>query len=70
MILESAPMGDALYWRTLGRAFRVLAVSDNDDEANAYMERNPVAAVISVIGKEGGPRLVVIADKWDEGVKI
>lgn len=54
-----------LYVRSMGKALRVLAIADNDKEANAYMERHDEAAVIA----EFGP-LILMADKYDKGTLI
>ena len=54
-----------VYCRSMGKAFRVLAIADNDDDANKFMENNRDTGVISVIGD-----LVFIADLYDTGVKI
>jgi hypothetical protein len=59
MIVETATN---MHWHLYGRAFRVVAIADNDKEANEFMERTPGASVLAV----NGP-LVIMADKDDEG---
>jgi hypothetical protein len=54
-----------MHWHVFGRAVRVIAIADNDKEANEFMERTPGASVIAV----NGP-LVIMADKADEGCKL
>jgi len=36
-----------LYCKSMGKQFRLMAIADNDDEANLYMERHDEAAVIA-----------------------
>lgn len=55
----------SLYFHTFGRAFKVMALANDDGQANAFMERVPGA---SVIGEHLG--LVIIADRSDEGRKL
>jgi hypothetical protein len=62
MLMETATN---MHWHYMGRAFRVIAIADNDKEANAYMERNEGASVLAV----NGP-LVIMADKSDEGREL
>jgi hypothetical protein len=57
--------GASLYHHTMGRAFKVVALADTDDEANTHMERNPGASVIDY--HEG---LVIMADKEDKGRRL
>jgi hypothetical protein len=54
-----------MHWHLYGRSFRVIAIADNADEANAFMARIPGASVLAVDGP-----LVIIADKEDEGRKL
>lgn len=51
-----------LFIKHYGRWFVVLAVFDNDDAANAYMERSERAAALVTHGK-----FVFLADKRDMG---
>lgn len=52
--------------RHLGRRYRVLAATKHEDVANAFMARNPAAAVLLVF--DDG--LIVLADKSDEGTPL
>lgn len=52
-------------WHLYGRSFKVVAIADNAEEANAYMESHEGASVLAVTGP-----LVIIADKADEGEPI
>lgn len=54
----------SIFIKVYGRLFKVMAIADNDDEANAFMEANPGASCIAV---QGG--MVYIADKNDKGTK-
>lgn len=54
-----------VYARSMGKALRVTAWFATDAEANSFMERNPDAAVVAVIGG-----LVLLANKHDKGVPI
>lgn len=56
---------ESLYVRSMGKALKVIAISDNDDEANAFMARNDGAAVVAIFGP-----LVLMADKYDNGIPI
>lgn len=52
-----------LYIHTMGRAFRVNAVFDKTDKANAYLESHPGQGVIAVYGF-----LIFIATNDDPGI--
>jgi len=52
--------------RHLGRRYRVLAATKDQDAANAFMERTPSAAVLLVF--DDGT--IIISDKTDEGEVI
>jgi len=54
-----------LYFITMGRAFKVIAIFFDDDVANKYMESNPGAAVI-----DASDGMIILADKNDEGTKL
>jgi len=56
---------ETLYVRSMGKALRLLAIADNDDDANRYMSRNDRAAVVACFGP-----LVLMADKHDNGTTI
>jgi hypothetical protein len=53
---------EQLYIRSMGKALQVIAIFDNDAEANAFMKGNSGAAVVANFGK-----YVFIASKWDKG---
>lgn len=55
----------SLYFHTMGRAVKVVALADTDNAANAHMTETPGASVIHC---HGG--LVIMADKSDEGRKL
>lgn len=54
-----------MYVRSMGKALRVTAIYDNDDDANAHMEKNHDDAVIAVFGK-----YVFLANRYDRGVAV
>lgn len=57
---------EMLYVRSMGKALRVTAIFDNDDEANAYMAQpGNDDAVVAVFGK-----FVLLARKWDKGIAL
>jgi len=49
-----------LHVYSMGKRFRVLAIFDTDDEANAYCEKHDEAAVIACFGK-----MVIVANKYE-----
>ncbi len=53
------------YIRSMGKALRLVAIADNDDDANRFMMRNDGAAVVACLGP-----LVLMADKNDNGIDI
>ena len=54
-----------LYVRSMGKALRLMAIADTDDDANRYMMRNDRAAVVACFGP-----LILMADKHDNGTAI
>jgi hypothetical protein len=58
-------LGSRLHHHTMGKAFKVVAISDSDEEANEYMERNPGVGVIDCHGS-----LVIMCQNSDEGKVI
>lgn len=63
--MKFTPQPKGLYVRSMGKALVVLAIFDNDDEANAFMAKHDHAAVVACIGC-----LVLIADRFDPGTPI
>jgi hypothetical protein len=51
--------------RSMGKALRLMAIADNDDDANRFMMRNDRAAVVACLGP-----LILMADKHDNGTDI
>lgn len=62
MILTSE---QPLHIHTMGRAFRVRAVFDTTETANAYLESHPGHGVIAVYGS-----LIFIASNDDPGIGL
>lgn len=56
---------EILYVRTMGKAIRVTAVFDNDEDANKYMEKNRDEGLVAEFGE-----LRLIANLYDKGVRI
>ena len=54
-----------LYVSSMRKALRVTAIFDNDREANEHMAKHSEAAVVACVGP-----LVLIADKYDQGINI
>jgi hypothetical protein len=61
--IHVAKKDDVLLMRSMGKSFRILAIADNDTDANAYMARNTDAACIATFGP-----FVFMASKYDAGV--
>jgi len=59
-----AKTDEHLYVYSMGKRFRVLAIFDTDDEANAYCAKHDAAAVIACFGP-----MVVVASKYQGEVK-
>ena len=57
-----AKESDQLLMRSMGKTLRILAIFDNDDEANDYMSRHDNMACIACFGP-----FVLLADKYDKG---
>ena len=53
---------EQLYFRSMGKALRVVAICSTDDEANKYMEKHDDTAVIGCTGP-----FVILCRKWDKG---
>lgn len=53
------------YIRSMGKALRLVAIADNDDDANRFMMRNDRAAVVACLGP-----LILMADKHYNGIVI
>jgi hypothetical protein len=51
-----------LYVRSMGKLLRVVAMFDNDDDANKYMENHDETAVVACFGS-----FVLLANKYDKG---
>jgi hypothetical protein len=45
-----AKENEVLWMHSMGKRFRVRAISDNDDESNAFMERNSDTGLIACFG--------------------
>lgn len=58
MIQKANPSNDVWLRSCLGANFRLLAITDNDAQANEYTQQNSNAAVLATFGP-----LVLIADK-------
>jgi hypothetical protein len=54
-----------LYVRMYGKAVRVTAIFQNDDDANAFMARHPEQSVIACFGP-----LILIANAADLGIDV
>lgn len=65
MIVRLSSPAQSLYVRSMGKLLEVVAVADNDAEANAYMAKHDTAAVVAVFGP-----LVFLANKHDRGVQL
>jgi hypothetical protein len=46
--------------KSMGKSFRLMAMSDNDDESNQYMARHDEAAVIAEFGG-----IIFLASKYE-----
>jgi hypothetical protein len=57
--------GKQLYIRSMGKALRVVAIAESDEEANRVCARTDAWAVVATLGS-----LVLIADKYDPGTVI
>lgn len=62
-MIHRAREGETLLIRSMGKALRVTAIADNDDDANAHMERSDDAVIAAF-----GP-FVLMANKYDKGMK-
>lgn len=61
-MIVKATLGLNVCIRSMGKNIRVVAIADNDDEANKFMERNRDTGVIACFGP-----LVFIAELNDRG---
>ena len=59
-MIHIAKESERLYVSSMGKEFRVLAISDSVEQANLYMERNNRAALIACFGAFN-----IIADKYE-----
>ena len=61
-MIYTAKKTDELKMRSMGKSLRIIAIADNDAEANAYMERHDSASCVACFGP-----FVLMADKYDNG---
>ena len=62
MIVKATP-NENVEIHSMGKRFAIMAIADNDDEANAYMATHDRAAVIACFGP-----LVIMANKYEATV--
>lgn len=58
-MIHRARPSERIMVQSMGKTFRVLAIADNDAEANAYMAREPDAAVMACFGP-----FILLANKY------
>lgn len=65
-------MPEGLYYRVMGRTFRVTRICMTQEEANGFMLANPGTGLLTVVNYKGEPDfegdLLLIADMTDRGV--